>query len=122
MTKIPIPILVWLRPYGKTNSFDSAKIYINKAMNVQRPIFAEGYGSLASLARERNDLKSALAYYKLAYKETASDEMLYFNICTVADQLYKDPKIKLETIKISLKSLVRIGPMLQRCRPSGLRN
>ncbi len=74
---------------------DSAEIYINKAMDVQRPVFAEGYSSLASYARERNDLKSALDYYKLAYKETLSDEMIYFNICTLADQLYKDPKTKL---------------------------
>ena len=79
----------------KNKQLDSAEIYINKSMNVQRPVFAEGYGSLASLARDRNDLKSALAYYKLAYKEAPSDEMLYFNICTVADQLYKDPKTKL---------------------------
>jgi len=49
---------------------DSAEIYINKAMDVQRPVFAEGYSSLASYAKERNDLKSALAYYKQAYKET----------------------------------------------------
>ncbi len=74
---------------------DSAEIYIKKAMDVQRPVFAEGYSSLASYARERNDLKSALAYYKLAHKETPSDEMIYFNICTLADQLHKDPKTKL---------------------------
>ncbi|SDD96521.1 Tfp pilus assembly protein PilF [Pricia antarctica] len=79
----------------KNKQLDSAEIYINKAMNIQRPIFAKGYGSLASFARERNNLKSALAYYKLAYKEAPSDEMLYFNICTVADQLFKDPKMKL---------------------------
>ncbi len=80
----------------KNKQRDSAEIYIRKAMDVQRPIFAEGYSSLASLARERNDLKSALTYYKQAYKETPSDELLYFNICTVSDQLYKDPKTKLE--------------------------
>lgn len=79
----------------KNKQLDSAEIYINKAMAVQRPVFAEGYGTLASLARERNDLKSALEYYKLAHKEAPLDDMLYFNICTVADQYYKDPKTKL---------------------------
>jgi len=37
----------------KNKQLDSAEIYIHKAMNVQRPVFAEGYRSLASLARER---------------------------------------------------------------------
>lgn len=82
---------------------DSAEIYINKAMDVQRPVFAEGYSSLASLARERKDLRSALAYYKLAHKEAPFDEIIYFNICTVADQLYKDPKTKLAYYENFLK-------------------
>ncbi len=79
----------------KNKQLDSAEIYILKAMDVHRPVFAEGYSSLASLARERNDLKSALDYYKLAHKEAPLDEMVYFNICTLADQLYEDPKTKL---------------------------
>jgi len=80
----------------RNKQLDSAEIYINKAMNVQRPVLAEGYSRLAGLARDRKDIKSVLDYYKLAYKQTPSDEMLYFNICTTADQYYKDPKTKLD--------------------------
>lgn len=80
----------------RNKQLDSAEIYIKKAMDVQRPILAEGYNRLAALARDRNDIKAALDYYKLAYKQTPSDEMLYFNICTTADQYYKDPKTKLD--------------------------
>ena len=79
----------------KNKQLDSAEIYIRMGMDVQRPILAEGYASLASLARQREDLKSALEYYKLAFKEDPTDEFVYFNICTVADQHYKDPKTKL---------------------------
>ncbi len=87
----------------KNEQLDSAEIYIKRAMDVQRPVFAEGYSSLASFARERNDLKSALDYYKLAHKEAPSDEMVYFNICTLADQFYKDPKLKLEYYESFIK-------------------
>lgn len=79
----------------RNKQLDSAEIYINKAMKVQRPILAEGYSRLAALARDRNNIKSALDYYKLAFEQTPSDEMLYFNICTTADQYYKDPSTKL---------------------------
>jgi len=80
----------------KNKQPDSTEIYINKALDVQRPIFAEGYRRLASLARDRNDLKSAFDYYKLASEEAPSNEMLYFNVCTIADQYYKDPESKLD--------------------------
>ncbi|WP_373519943.1 tetratricopeptide repeat protein [Pricia sp.] len=94
----------------KNEQRDSAEIYIHKAMDVQRPIFAEGYSSLASLARERNDLKSALNYYKLAYKEAPLDDMLFFNICTVADQYYKDPKTKLDYYETFIKKFGKNRP------------
>src|SRR5680860_501025 len=94
----------------KNEQLDSAEIYIHKAMDVQRPIFAEGYSSLASLARERNDLKSALDYYKLAYKAAPLDDMLYFNICTVADQYYKDPKTKLDYYETFIKKFGKNRP------------
>jgi tetratricopeptide (TPR) repeat protein len=80
----------------KNKQLDSAEIYVNRGMDVQRPIFAEGYSRLAGLARERNDFKSALGYYKMAHKEEQEDAMLYFNVCTIADQYYKDPKTKLD--------------------------
>lgn len=94
----------------KNKQLDSAEIYIKKAMDVQRPIFGKGYSRLAGLARDRNDLKSALDYYKLAHKETPSDEMGYFNICTVADQLYKDPKTKLTYYENFLKKFGKNRP------------
>lgn len=82
--------------HQKEKQLDSAEIYVKKGMDVQRPVFSEGYGRLASLARERNDLQAALNYYKLAYQEDVSDFRVYYQICTISDQLYKDPKMKLD--------------------------
>lgn len=82
--------------FRKNKQLDSAKIFINEAMDVQRPVFAESYSRLAEIARNQNDFKTALDFYRLAHEETPTDDMLYFNICTVADQFYKDPKVKLD--------------------------
>ena len=81
--------------YRKNKQLDSAKINIQEAMNIQKPVFANGYSRLGSIAREQEDYKTALEYYKLAHKEDPADPILYHNICTLVDRLNKDPKIKL---------------------------
>lgn len=81
--------------FQREKQLDSAEIYVKKAMDVQRPIFAEGYRTLAQIAREKGDMKSAFENYQLAHQEDQDDVMIYFNVCTVADQYYKDPKTKL---------------------------
>ena len=45
---------------------------------------------------EEEDLKTALEYYKKTYQEEPTDYMTYYQICAVADQLYKDPKVRLQ--------------------------
>jgi len=82
--------------YRKNKQLDSAEINIREAMNIQKPIFAQGYSSLGSMARDRNDLKSALEYYKLAHHETPQDAIIYYQVCTLFDRLNKDPKLKLK--------------------------
>ena len=106
----------------KNKQLDSAEIYITKAMNVQRPIFAEGYSRLAGLARDREDLKSALKYYKMAYKEEPTDAMLYFNVCTIADQYYKDPETKLDYYENFIEKFGTNTPTLQKRQPNVSRN
>lgn len=83
------------RTFWKNKQLDSAQIVIEKAIEVQDPILLREYSALAGLSRERNDLKSALEYYKLAHAEDPENPIGYYQICTVADQLYKDPKRKL---------------------------
>jgi len=80
----------------KNKEIDSAKFYIKKSIEVQKPSFHREYRSLASIAREQEDLKKAFEYYKRAHEEEPSDFMTYYQVCTMADQLYKDPKLKLK--------------------------
>ncbi|MRI00622.1 tetratricopeptide repeat protein [Kriegella sp. EG-1] len=82
--------------YRKDKVLDSAEVYIKEAMNIQKPVFAEGYARLASIAREREDYKTALNLYKQAHKEDPSDPVLYHNICTLVDRTSKVSKVKLE--------------------------
>lgn len=82
--------------YRKNMELDSAEVFINKAMIVKRPIFAKGYSLLASLYRERKDLRSAFKYYRMAHEENPEEPLLYYNICTVYDQLATEPEKKLE--------------------------
>ena len=76
--------------YQKENKLDSAKIFINKAMDAQKPIFAQGYNELAGIAHHQKDLKTALKFYQMAHQEDKSDARIYYNIVTVYDQLGSD--------------------------------
>ena len=82
--------------YRKNKQLDSAEVFIKKGMDVQKPIFAKGYSLMADIARQKNDLELALKYYKLAHNEDPKNAISYYRICTVVDQYYKDPKVKLE--------------------------
>ncbi|MDF4201917.1 tetratricopeptide repeat protein [Maribacter sp. SA7] len=55
--------------YQKENKIDSAKIFINKAMAVQKPIFANGYNQLAYIAREQKDFKNAFKLFERHIKK-----------------------------------------------------
>lgn len=81
--------------YEAEKKIDSAKLYINKAMEVQKPIFAEGYARLAAIARDEQDLETAFKYYKMAYDNDATDARIYYNMTTVYDRLGTDPNAKL---------------------------
>ena len=81
--------------FWKDKQIDSAQYYIQESIAVQKPFLLHEYVSLAGIARNKGDMKKALKYYKLAHQEDPNDALVYHNVCTVADQYYKDPKIKL---------------------------
>ncbi|CAM4103890.1 tetratricopeptide repeat protein [Zobellia nedashkovskayae] len=85
--------------FWKDKQIDSAQYYIKESIAVQQPFLVREYVALAGIARSKEDLKSALEYYKLAHEEDPDDALVYYNICTVADQYYKDPKVKLKYYK-----------------------
>ncbi|MGB3151489.1 MAG: tetratricopeptide repeat protein [Maribacter sp.] len=82
--------------YRKNRELDSAAVYIKQGMAIKRPIFAKGYNALAGLAREKGDLKTALAFYEKAHGEEPQAPRHYYQICTLYDQLGEDAKKKLE--------------------------
>ncbi|MDP5061085.1 MAG: tetratricopeptide repeat protein [Maribacter sp.] len=81
--------------YQKESKLDSAKIFINKAMTVQKPIFANGYNQLAYIAREQKDFKTAFKFFEMAHQEDKSDARIYYNIATTYDQFSTDLQKKL---------------------------
>lgn len=89
--------------YRKNKQIDSAKVFIIKGMEVQKPIFAEGYIRLANIARDQKDLKTALKYYSMAHDEDPNDARIYYNIATVNDQVGTDLNAKLAYYKNFLK-------------------
>lgn len=82
--------------FRREKQVDSARIFIDKGMKIPKPIIAKGYSMLGGLAREQQDLKMALEYYKLAHKEEPENAMGYYQVCTLVDRYYKDPKVKLD--------------------------
>jgi len=89
--------------YQKENKIDSAKIFINKAMAVQKPMFAQGYNRLAEIARGQKDFKSSFKYYEMAHLEDSSDARTYYNIATTYDQFGADLQKKLHYYENFLK-------------------
>ena len=81
--------------YLKNRQLDSAEISIKKAVEVQIPFLAEEYETLAGIERKKENLKGAFDYYTLAHKEDPELPRLYWQVCALYDQLYKDPAKKL---------------------------
>ena len=96
----------------KDQEIDSAQFYFKESIAVQKPFLARQYEALAQVARIKDDLKSAFDYYKLAYEEDPDSAMIYFNVCTTADQYFKDPKTKLEYYEKFIKKFGKQGRYL----------
>lgn len=89
--------------YRKNKQVDSAIVFVKKGMDIQRPVLAKGFMALSGLARQKEDLKSALEYLQLAVAEDPNDSMLYFRLCSLIDRYYKDSNMKLEHYELYLE-------------------
>ena len=96
--------------FNKAREIDSAKFYIQKSIEVQQVSLGKEYGFLASIYRVEEDLKTAMKYYHLAYKEDETNPLFYYQICTMVDQTNKDPKVKLEHYENFIKKFGKTGP------------
>ncbi len=81
--------------FWKQQRLDSATVYFQEAIDVQVVSFDREYQALARISSEKKDYKNAIKYYKLAHEEDPANIIYFYQICFVADQFYKDPKVKL---------------------------
>ncbi|WP_144804391.1 tetratricopeptide repeat protein [Maribacter sp. MAR_2009_72] len=98
------------RVYEKEKKLDSAKLFINWAMDVQKPIFAQGYSALAEIARQQDDINEAFSYYEMAYKENSQDARIFYNVCTTYDNSGTEPEKKLAYYEKFLKEFPNEHP------------
>ena len=82
--------------FFKNKELESAQYFIKKSIEVKEVSFEKEFATLGQIAREGNDLKSAVEYYRLSHKEDPSNIINYYQFCALADQYYKDPKIRLQ--------------------------
>ena len=81
--------------YLKDRQLDSARIFVKKAVALQKPYLMEEYQTLAVIERQKENLNGAFEYYTLAHKEEPESPRLYWQVCVLYDQLHKDPSKKL---------------------------
>src|SRR5690606_7791403 len=95
----PIALFGVGNAYWKLQERDSAKIYIKKSLEVQKVVLDKEYNALARLAMEENNIKLAIDYYRLAFKEDPEGYLYKYEICLLTDQYCKDPKMSLKCYK-----------------------
>lgn len=81
--------------YLKDRQLDSARIFVEKAVALQKLYLMEEYQTLAVIERQKENLKGSHEYYTLAHKEEPELPRLYWQVCVLYDQLHKDPAKKL---------------------------
>ena len=96
----------------KEKKLDSAEIYYKKSIEEQRYIFDKEYSSLGRVYRLKGEFKKAIEYYTKAWEEDKTNQFNYWQICVLADEYYKDPKVKLNYYE-NLVSNSKLAPFLK---------
>lgn len=99
--------------FMKEKVLDSAEVYFKKSIEERRYIFADEYRSLGRIARLKNQFKKSLDYYTKAWEEDSVNQFNYWQVCVLADEYYKDPKVKLEYYNRLLSDFDNLMPFLQ---------
>lgn len=97
----------------KEKELDSAEIYFKKSIEERRYIFNAEYRNLGRIARLKNELKKSLDYYTKAWEEDKVNQFAYWQVCVLADEYYKDPKIKLRHYEKLLSDFENVMPFLK---------
>ncbi|TRZ46354.1 tetratricopeptide repeat protein [Robertkochia solimangrovi] len=81
--------------YFKHKQLDSAMVCFKKVIAINNTDLSNEYVSIASIYRAKEDLNSALTYYKMAADEDPDNALIYYNVCEIIDKLYADKQVKL---------------------------
>ena len=79
----------------KEKQLDSAQYYVTKSMEERRVAFDREYADLGRIARLRGETKLALDHYTRAWEEDPKNHFFYLQVCQLADEYHKDPKVRL---------------------------
>jgi len=99
--------------FMKEKVLDSAETYFLKSIEERRYIFDNEYQNLGRIARLKGELKKSLDYYTKAWEEDKVNQFNYWQVCVLADEYYKDPKIKLRHYEKLLSDFERLYPFLK---------
>lgn len=80
--------------HWKIEEYEKAISFFEKVIDVQKVTFEKEYIAMARVSLDQKNMQKAINYYELAYKEAPSF-FIYYQICFLADNYYKDPKVRL---------------------------
>jgi len=99
--------------YVLEQQLDSAEVYYLKSIEERRYIFDEEYRSLGRINKLQGELKKSLDYYTKAWQENKVNPLSYWQVCVIADEYYKDPKVKLQHYEKLLSDFKNLYPFLK---------
>ena len=99
--------------YVLEQKLDSAEVYYLKSIEERRYIFDEEYRNLGRINKLQGELKKSLDYYTKAWQENKVNPLSYWQICVIADEYYKDPKVKLQHYQKLLSDFKNLYPFLK---------
>jgi len=99
--------------YFKEKELDSAQFYIEKSIEERMALFPQEYASLGRIARLKGQTKKSMDYYVKAWEENKDNYYNYYQVCVLADEYYKDPKIRLNYYENLLEMYPDLVPWLK---------
>ncbi len=97
----------------KEKQLDSAQFYIKRAIEERTVVFDNEYRDLGRIARLQGKTKEALEYYTRAWEENKSNQYIHYQVCTLADEYFQDPKTKLRYYENLLGQYPKLLPFIE---------
>ncbi|WP_172435895.1 tetratricopeptide repeat protein [Sediminicola luteus] len=100
--------------YEREHFPDSAIYYTREAILFKTYTFEEEYGFIGMVQRERGQMQQALKSFQKAHEENPKDDMAFYNICTLGDQLYADKTLALKKYRQFLSLYPNSHPYMRK--------